>query len=62
MKSLDVLEKLPDSYPILTRIVIALQVALPLLTKPVTSYPATDYGHIDAPRTLSRILDAWLCP
>lgn len=57
-KRLAAAEKLPDSYPVVTQRAMALQVAHPSSTNPVTSYPVTDYGQNQASRSLERVFDA----
>lgn len=47
-----------DSYPVVTQSAMALQVAHPSITNPVTSYQVTDYGQNQTSRSLERVREA----
>lgn len=54
-KRLAAAAKLPDSYPVVTQSAVAVQVAHPSMSNPVTTYPVTDYGQNQAPKILERV-------
>uniref|UniRef100_A0A8R7U0P5 Hpc2-related domain-containing protein n=1 Tax=Triticum urartu TaxID=4572 RepID=A0A8R7U0P5_TRIUA len=54
-KRLAAAAKLPDSYPVVTQSTAAVQVAHPSMSNPVTTYPVTDYGQNQVPKSLERV-------
>ncbi|KAI5003116.1 hypothetical protein ZWY2020_027766 [Hordeum vulgare] len=54
-KRLAVAAKLPDSYPVVTQSTVSVQVAHPSMSNPVTTYPVTDYGQNQIPKSLERV-------
>ncbi|KAF7039166.1 hypothetical protein CFC21_049215 [Triticum aestivum] len=54
-KRLAAAAKLPDSYPVVTQSTAAMQVAHPSMSNPVTTYPVTDYGQNQVPKSLERV-------
>ncbi|VAH83028.1 unnamed protein product [Triticum turgidum subsp. durum] len=54
-KRLAAAAKLPDSHPVVTQSTAAVQVAHPSMLNPVTTYPVTDYGQNQVPKSLERV-------